>query len=360
MDSAICQGLLPTPERGANMMLQPFDGFDAFPTHHCVTGSVKHIYDFHDYPISEDLLLGLGAGLGFVYFHIKGTDPFYGGRANNERPGTEGLERTIGRRTGVIVESHTTGSARKAQQSLRVLLDARAPVFVYVDMGYLPYFDFPEEYHFGGHTVVVAGHDPDTDEVLIADRDAQLYPVSWEDLEQARGSTYKPFPPQHRWYTFDFAAAHSPTPEDVREAIDNVCHGMLVPPIANLGVKGIRKAIAQTRKWPDALDAEALRRTCFSVALFIDHRGGTGGGIFRYMYARFLDEAAVIADEPRLAGLAPTLTAIGDRWETVAKVFSEAAEAPDPAELLERATTPMADIADQEQSFWEDLASVVK
>ena len=84
-----------------------------------MTGSLRHIYEHHGYPISEDLLLGLGRGLGFVYFHIGDMDPFYGGRANVARPGEEGLEITAGRRTGVAVEAHTTGSARKAQEALR-------------------------------------------------------------------------------------------------------------------------------------------------------------------------------------------------------------------------------------------------
>lgn len=342
------------------MSVVPFSRFEAFPTHHCVTGSLKHIYDYHGYPISEDLLLGIGRGIGFVYFHIKGTDPFYGGRANVERPGEEGLEKTAGARTGVVVHSYTTTSARKAQQALRDMLAAEEPVLVYLDMGFLPYLDLPDDYHFGGHVVVVAGHDSETDEVLIADRDPELHPVSWEALENARGSKFKPFPPQHRWYTFDFASAHPPTPDDVHIAIGEACRGMLEPPISNFGVKGIRKAITQTRKWPKVLDDAALRRTCFNTALFIDHRGGTGGGIFRFMYARFLDEAAVICREPRLRDLGAELAAIGDRWEQVAVAFSRAAEAEDPADLLDDATTPMQDIAELEQAFWEALDAVVE
>jgi hypothetical protein len=339
-------------------MLRHFPGFAMYPTRHCVTGSLKRVYDYHRYPISEDLLLGLGRGLGFVYFHIKGTDPFYGGRANFASPRDEGLEKTAGRRTGVAVESHATSSTSKAQAALRELLEAGEPVLVYLDMGFLPYFDLPEDYHFGGHVVVVAGYDPDTGRVLVADRDRELHPVEWDVLEKARSSEYKPFPPRHTWYTFDFAAARPPTPAGVRESIGEVCHGMLEPPIANFGVKGIRKAIRETVKWPEVLGPDALRRTCFNVAMFIDHRGGTGGGIFRYMYGRFLGEAAPITGESRLAGMGTELTAIGDRWEEVATAFAEAARAGNPADLLETATKPMHAIADLEQDFWERLRAL--
>lgn len=92
-------------------MLQPFPGFALYPTHHCVTGSLKRVYDYHGYPVSEDM----------------------------------------------------------------------------------------QDYHFGGHVVVVAGYDPDTGRVLVADRDSELHPVEWNVLEKARGSEYKPFPPQHTW-----------------------------------------------------------------------------------------------------------------------------------------------------------------
>ena len=95
------------------------------------------------------------------------------------------------------------------------------------------------------------------------------------------------------------------------------------------------------------------------MALFIDRRGGTGGGIFRYMYARFLGEAALITGEPRLGGMGAELTAIGDRWERVAAAFAQAAQAESPTDLLETATKPMHGIADLEQDFWERLAAII-
>jgi hypothetical protein len=340
--------------------LKPLAGFKSLTTHHCSTGSMRHIYEFHDYPVSEDLLLGLGAGVGFVYWHMKGTLPFYGGRANVGRPGEEGLAKTAGRRTGVRVESFQTGSARKAEKALLDMLAMGEPVMVHVDMGFLPYFDFPVEYHFGRHIVVVAGYDPETGQVLIADRDEELHPVSLEDLARARGSRFKPFPPRHTWYTFDFSGKLPPESEEVRQAIREVVTGMLEPPITNLGVKGVRKAARRTLKWPEIMDEEQLRFACFNIFIFIDAEGGTGGGLFRYMYSRFLREAAKITGDERLMAVTGEFQGIGDRWQVVAETFKRAAEADHPAASLPEIGIPLLELADLEEAAWSGLGELVQ
>lgn len=183
------------------MIPKPLNGFKSLETHHCVTGSMRHVYVYNDHDVSEDMLLGVGAGVGFSYWHFKGQPPFIGGRSMPK----PSMEEIAGQRTGVMVEPHTTTSTRKARGALLEMLEAGQPVMIQCDMGYLPYLDFGgEEYHFGGHVVVVCGYDPETDQVLIADRDEELHPTSMAALEQARGSTHKPFPPKNRWYTFDF------------------------------------------------------------------------------------------------------------------------------------------------------------
>ena len=337
--------------------MQPFPNFKHFTTtHHCVTGSLRHIYAFHDYNISEEMMLGLGEGVGFIYWHMKGTLPFIGGRANAGRSGEEGLEKAVARRTGVGAEAFFTSSARKAEAALLADLEAQIPVFLILDMGFLPYFDFGgEEYHFGYHVVVACGYDPETSLVLLADRDEELHPVSLADLAQARGSTYKPFPPRHGSYRFDFSGAHPPQPEEMLAAIRQTADRMLAPPISNLGAKGIRKAAGLISRWPKMLTEKELRDTCINTAFMIDARGGTGGGIFRYMYGRFLDEVAVIIGQEKLAAAGDQMKVIGDRWEEVAHLFGMAYEANKPAEQLEEICTLLPPIADMEEQAWTAL-----
>jgi len=341
------------------MTLEPLEGFKSLRTHHCVTGSMRHVYVYNDHDISEDMLLGLGAGVSFSYWHFKGQTPFMGGRGNVGRPSEEGLEKTAGKRTGVAVESYTTSSARKAERTLLEMLDAGQPVMIQCDMGFLPYFDFGDtDYHFGWHVVVVCGYDAETRQVLVADRHG-VYPVSMEDLEKARGSTYKPFPPQHKWYTFDFSQKRQPTPDEVRQAIAEQAQGMVEPPISNIGVKGIRKAARQVLGWPDLMDEDALRETLFNAHIFIDATGGTGGGMFRYMFGRFLREAAEITGDPRLNQGADAFQHIGDRWQEVAEIFKRGWKAEDPIAVLPETTAPITEIADLEEAAWGRLRELV-
>ena len=69
------------------MTLKPLAGFKSLKTHHCITGSMRHVYAYNDHDISEEMLLGIGGGVGFIYWHMKGAPPIVGGRANFERPG---------------------------------------------------------------------------------------------------------------------------------------------------------------------------------------------------------------------------------------------------------------------------------
>ena len=44
------------------MALNPLVGFQHVTTHHCVTGSMRHVYIFNDHDLSDEMLLGIGSG----------------------------------------------------------------------------------------------------------------------------------------------------------------------------------------------------------------------------------------------------------------------------------------------------------
>ena len=123
--------------------IKPFDNCPALDGYHYQTNSLAKIYHYYDHPLSEDMLLGLGSGMGFIYWHQKGMSPFIGGRGN-----LKNFFQDLGKRTGVKIEVKSTSSQRKAEQALIGNLSKRGPTMVYVDMGFLHWFELPDEYHF--------------------------------------------------------------------------------------------------------------------------------------------------------------------------------------------------------------------
>jgi len=163
-------------------------GFEHRPTHHCVTGSMLDVYGFHGCVVSEDMLLGLGEGVGAGYFRFKGMAPFFGGRGEPEG----GSVALACERTGVAVRARKSGSHAAAEKSLLKSLAAGEPMMLQVDMRFLPYFDFGgEEYHFGDHAVGAVGFDEAEGTVTIADRDEELHGVPLAALRQARASKFR-------------------------------------------------------------------------------------------------------------------------------------------------------------------------
>jgi hypothetical protein len=333
------------------MTPKPFEHFTSIQTHHCVTGSMRHIYAFNNCDVNEELLLGLGEGVGFMYWQAKGQPPFLGGRATPK----PGMEIVAGQRTGVTIEVHTTTSGNKARQVMLNMLAAGQPVMLQVDMGFLPYFDFGgQEYHFGGHVVVACGYDPQNEQVLIAERDG-LHPVPLADLEKARGSTFKPFPPGNGWWGFDFSGFHLPAASETRQAVANQASAMLNPPIRNFGVAGMRTAAERIPNWPELMSIDQIRSALFNIYIFVSPVGGSGGGCFRYMFSRFLTEAAVITDEACLAESAAEFKNIGDDWEAFAAWAKAVSESPNPSARLGECKAILHGIAGKELNAWERL-----
>jgi hypothetical protein len=336
----------------------PIKGFKHFETDHCVTGSMRHVYAFHGHDLSEDLLLGLGEGVGFAYFRFRGQPPFLGGRAMPK----PSMEEIAARRTGVRLQARKSSSDPAAEKALVARLESGAPVMIQVDMGFLPYFDFGgREYHFGGHVVVACGLDRASGEVLIADRETDLHPVPLPALAAARGSRFRPFPPGRKWWDFDFAVFTPPSKADILQAIRKQASFMLSPPIANLGVKGIRKAAGEVGRWDTLLAAEELRGALFNIWIFASAAGGTGGGLFRRMFSRFLREAAVQTGRNRLEKSGAEFGLIAEAWDAIAALSRKAADEPTPplaAAYLPRLAAALAAVADNEEKAWKMLAEI--
>lgn len=140
-------------------------------------------------------------------------------------------------------------------------------------------------------------------------------------------------------------------------AIEQTAAAQINPPIKNLGVKGIRHAAKELLKWPAVFDDTTLRMNLFNLYIFIEI-GGTGGGCFRYMYARFLNEAATLTESRELGEIAPLLNESGTLFSDIGRLFVDAETATDIDEKLRLASERFAAIADNELEAFTRLAEI--
>jgi len=343
-----------------NKTIQPFDNCPALDGCHCQTNSLAKIFHHNKCPLSEDMLLGLGAGMGFIYWSQKGIPPFVGGRGN-----VKTFFQDLGERTSVKIETKTTTSEKKAEGILLDKLKNNEPVIVYADMGFLPWFEMPDDYHFGGHTFVICGYDG-ADRILTSDMDQKAsgikkgyyHTMTLDQLRKARNSPYKPFPPKNAYLEFDFSQYHLPKEKDIYSSIHQTVDAMLHPPISNFGVKGMRRTAQEIKKWPLQYDDFELRMNLFTVYIFIEI-GGTGGGCFRYMYSRFLKEAAAIVSNDALEKASVGIHESGLLFTKLGLLFKDAETAKDLDKRIEEASQLFKTIADKEEEVFSILSETI-
>lgn len=343
-----------------NVTIKPFSNCPASNGYHCQTNSLAKIFHHNDHPLSEDMILGLGAGMGFIYWKMKmdfGTYVFIGGRGNNKN-----FFYDLGKRTGVKITTSSTLSPNKAEASLLDKLAKEEPVMMFGDMGFLPWFDLPKDYHFGGHTFVICGFDgkttalaSDIDQKATGMKKGFYHEITLEQLRKARSSAHKPFPPKNAHLEFDFGKYHDPRPEDILSAVKQTAESQLNPPIKNLGVKGLQYTANEILKWPQMFEDKELRMNLFSLYIYIEI-GGTGGGCFRYMYSRFLKEATKIVGDRALEEASTMFDLAGRKFTGIGLMFQDAEKIQDISGKLSEASEKFREIAEIEENAHKQLA----
>jgi hypothetical protein len=281
---------------------------------HCQTTAMKAILDYSGVQLSEDMLLGLGGGIGFIYWYMKlMSAPFIGGR--NAKP--EDFTLNICKHIGAKASISQTSSKSKGYEELRKVLHIGKPAYLFVDMAYFPYLALPENAHFGAHTIAVFGIDEINNKVYIADRGKKPVTVTIEELEKARNSKFPPYPPKNKILKIRYPIEATPIERGIVEGIKESCETMLHPPIQNLGLSGMQKWAKLVIEWPKQFKGLGLLGCLFNTFVYIEI-GGTGGSAFRPMYARFLKESLKVVNKPALLEVAELFEASGELWSRIA------------------------------------------
>jgi hypothetical protein len=310
---------------------------------------MRNLLAFRGVLLSEPMCFGLGSGAGFLYLPAYPVPPgvAFHGRIME-------LERELCGALGIPFPERPEPDGDAGWARAREAVLSGQPVLVNTDLAFLDYFD--TKTHFSGHRVVLIGFDDEAGEALLSDSEwdaPQAVPIA--SLSRSRSSGIPPYPMGNRWCVVAPDGPLRPLSEAVPVALRKNAAGMLSSPQGDVsGVAGMRRVAEELPRWPE-MTGEWPFAARFGYQVI--EKRGTGGGFFRRLYARYLEEASSAYAPVAAAELPRTMVALADGWTGIAARLKEISEAKDRG-VFRVASELLLRQADAEEAFWRAAARV--
>lgn len=321
---------------------------------HCENGVASNLLKHNGLNISEPMVFGIGSGLFFVYLPFLKVNY---APAISYRPMPGSIFNKLAKRLGLKIKRQKFSSEANAIKALDENLKNNIPSGLQVGVYNLTYFPDEYRFHFNAHNLVVYGK-TETDYLIsdpVMENVTTLTHAELNKVRFAKGA----FAPRGQMYYPIQVPAKVDLKSAIIKGIKNTCRDMLAPmPI--IGVRGIRYVAKLIKKWPIK---EGTKKANHYLAQIVrmQEEIGTGGGGFRFIYAAFLQEAAVILENDELQTLSLEMTAIGDLWRDFAveasRVYKNRSTKVDVYNML---SDELLAIADKEEVFFKKLRAAIK
>jgi Butirosin biosynthesis protein H, N-terminal/Domain of unknown function (DUF4872) len=310
------------------------------PGHHCGSTALRNLLAHHGVAISEEMAFGLGAGACFYYVAIEEASPsrWFNGRVAR-------LEENFRDLTGAALAMRTFEPGDgDAWEAARAEVDAGRPALLLTDLYHLDHYG--NSAHFPGHAVVLAGYDEEVAHLSDTGFE-ELQATRLENLDRARHSSHPAYPLQGHMFTVAGAVDPARLEAAIPTAIERAARAMVEPELREFsGLDAVDRLAEEAGSWPEAAEDW---RWCARFGYQVIERRGTGGGAFRLMYSRFLEEAGNPA--------APLAADAAARWTELAEAFKAASEEDEPAPALWQAIDVSArEAAEAEHRLWTALS----
>ena len=320
---------------------------------HCENGVASNLLKHNGLNISEPMVFGIGSGLFFVYLPFLRVNY---APAISYRPLPGMIFNKLAKRLGLKIKRQKFSSEANAAKTLDENLKNNIPSGLQVGVYNLTYFPDEYRFHFNAHNLVVYGK-TETDYLIsdpVMEKVTTLTHAELNKVRFAKGA----FAPRGQIYYPIKVPVNVDLKGAIIKGIKNTCRDMLAPmPI--IGVRGIRLVARLIKKWPVK---EGTKKANHYLAQIVrmQEEIGTGGGGFRFIYAAFLQEAAVILENEELQTLSLEMTAIGDLWRDFAveasRVYKNRSTKVDVYNML---SDELLAIADKEEVFFKKLKKAI-
>jgi hypothetical protein len=279
---------------------------------HCESGVASNLLRFHNLPLSEPMIFGIGSGLFFghiPFLKVNGIP----GTTYRIFPGM--IFSRVCKRLGIEMKKETFSNEQKAMDELDRVLDRGTPVGVLTSVYYLPYLPQALRFHFNAHNLVVYGKQ--NGDYLVSDPVMEtVSTISPADLRRARFAKGT-LAPKGRMYYPIRVPAEVDLKQPVIDGIRKTAVDMTTIPVPLFGIKGERYLAKKIRQYPEKLDKRKAILFLGNIVR-MQEEIGTGGAGFRFIFAAFLQEAAAVTGQDWLREMSAQVTAAGDKWREFA------------------------------------------
>ncbi|MCG8700232.1 MAG: BtrH N-terminal domain-containing protein [Bacteroidales bacterium] len=321
---------------------------------HCENGVISNLLRYYNIDLSEPMIFGIGSGIFFSYIPFLKLD---GITAAAFRPLPGMVFRKAARSLGVTMKIKKYGNPDKAMDDLNTNLEKGIPTGMVVGVYHLPYFPPAYRFHFNAHNIIVFGRENGTYDVSDPVMET-IETISYDDLKRVRYAQGMMKPKGKMYYVKSI-----PEKVDVEAAViqgmKRTVKEMIKWPGPYIGVDGIKFLASRMRKWPVKYDKRTAIRN-LGLVVRMQEEIGTGGAGFRFLYAAFLQEAAVKLQIPELNETANMMTATGDKWREFAveagRICKDRSKTNSYDDLADR----LIDIAGSERKVYENMDLILK
>ena len=327
---------------------------------HCASSAFRDLLEhnglsFTGEPLSEAMVFGLAGGLDFRFGTPERMDPpvWITGRSAT-------LETDLCAHIGADAQLRQTDDPDVGWRWVTDKLDRGEPALIWADIHELSYLQV--HLHNTWHDLIVVDHDPERGTATVLDfAFDEPQECTLESLARARSADAMPAGAnRHATWFVDFPEALPDARAAIVAAVGRAIANMRPDPeqdpyrwLGEPGLAGLDLFVEDFATWPSRdLDLrEWLRR----IRLLVE-RAGTGGGLFRNLYAGFLAEAGELLADPALTEAADVYRRAAEGWSDAVRIPAAA----DPRAVHRAAVTRLAGICQLERVGVELLEAWVR
>ncbi|HAU86662.1 MAG TPA: hypothetical protein DCW90_14590 [Lachnospiraceae bacterium] len=325
----------------------------------CSTTVSKIIFNYYGYPFSEDMVFGLGAGLGFIYqYYVEDNSCFLSGK-------NESIELNLAYAVGGTVVTGSFDDEDLAWETVKGYIDKDMPVILDLSIRYLPYFKpylaEVKNIGFGLHNAILAGYDDELEQVMLLDHrwDAPQI-ISYQELRQARAAKESGVNSRNTYKVYLLPECTTKKPDiELMHAIRLNIQRMKYPFAFKMGIDGIKMFRKEILKMLQG-DMDNEKQDIILTYSYLMERLGTGGGNFRRIYGRFLSEAGKMTGIEKFQEVSKLYTSLARTWKKTSNLLAKSVEDSSCIAELDETLNVIIEREIQGMNLLEDILEEVK